>query len=180
MQITYTGKLEPLNRDQKKKLDERYARLGKLLANDSKKAHVILNAQRHLQACEVTIHFMDKEMAGAAKANEQFSALTNALEKLETQVLKAKEKRRSVKRKPEPKAQVAVPNFDPTGEPTGRKVTRKIHVVAEDRDIKPMSAEEAALELTPGRPYLVFRNDRHELQVLIRRPDGHFDLVTCG
>ena len=52
-------------------------------------------------------------------------------------------------------------------------------VRSRDYAIKPMSVEDAVLELSAGgRPFLVFRQAASErIAVLFRRPDGHFGLI---
>jgi hypothetical protein len=46
-----------------------------------------------------------------------------------------------------------------------------------DEDRKPMTLDEALLEID-GTDYVVFRNsDRNCLSVLIKRPDGNFDRI---
>jgi hypothetical protein len=47
-------------------------------------------------------------------------------------------------------------------------------------ETKPMSAEEAVMEIDGEEPYMVFLSsstNRHA--VLVRRDDGNFDLVEC-
>ncbi len=43
---------------------------------------------------------------------------------------------------------------------------------------KPMTLEEAMLEMEASQDYLVYRDAQTDrLTVLMRRPDGHFDLI---
>ncbi len=43
-----------------------------------------------------------------------------------------------------------------------------------------MTLEEALLELDTGREYVVYRDaETDRVAVLLRRPDGHFDLVEA-
>jgi hypothetical protein len=47
-------------------------------------------------------------------------------------------------------------------------------------ETKPMSAEEAIMEIDAEDPYIVFMSsDTNRHAVLLRRPDGNFDLVEC-
>jgi len=47
-------------------------------------------------------------------------------------------------------------------------------------DQKPMTIEEALLAIEDGRDYLVYRDSETDrLSVLLRRRDGHFDLVEA-
>ncbi|MSV34447.1 MAG: hypothetical protein EXQ47_02450 [Bryobacterales bacterium] len=43
---------------------------------------------------------------------------------------------------------------------------------------KPITLEEAVLQMEDGRDYLVYRDtDKESVHVLVRRRDGHFDLI---
>ena len=54
----------------------------------------------------------------------------------------------------------------------------KIFRVNYDEGSKPMTLEEALLEMEAGTNYVVYRDsDRDCLSVLLRRPDGHYDLI---
>jgi putative sigma-54 modulation protein len=49
-----------------------------------------------------------------------------------------------------------------------------------DQGHKPMTLDEALLEMEKDRDYLVYRNANNDrLAILLRRRDGHFDLVEC-
>ncbi|MBM3775888.1 MAG: hypothetical protein FJW37_12110, partial [Acidobacteria bacterium] len=55
---------------------------------------------------------------------------------------------------------------------------KRVFRVNSHPDRKPMTLDEALLEMESGRHYLVFQDAGTErLNVLLRRPDGHFDLV---
>ena len=64
----------------------------------------------------------------------------------------------------------------PTMNGQGKKP--KIFRVNYGEDSKPMTIEEAILEMEDGTNYMVYRDsDRDCLSVLLRRPDGNFDLI---
>ena len=45
---------------------------------------------------------------------------------------------------------------------------------------KPLTVDEALMQMEDGRSYLVYRDaDRDAVSVLLRRKDGHFDLVEA-
>ena len=47
-----------------------------------------------------------------------------------------------------------------------------------DADRKPMTLEEALLEMDDATDYVDYRNSqRNCLSVLVKRPDGNFDLI---
>ncbi|MBM3736345.1 MAG: HPF/RaiA family ribosome-associated protein [Acidobacteria bacterium] len=177
MRVHYTGKLEPLAPADQKKLDARFTKLSKLLDRKSEKeAHVILVSERHSRRAEITVNYYDHPLCGAHDANESLAALTGALDKLEKQILKLQAKRREPRR--QAKKGTAVPvalELPPAEEPPATRIFRGR--VAR----KPMTVDEAAVELDGNRPYLAFRDaESNRFSVLVRRPDGHLDLIEAS
>jgi putative sigma-54 modulation protein len=182
MKITYTGRQVELKPAQFKKLEAQFAKIGKLL--DGKRegdAHVILSLERHLHHAEVTVNYYNHALVGIGSDVDLFTAIHSAAEKLEKQLLKTQSKWRDSKRaprkgppEPEPVA-VAEPESGSESE-SGRRVFRVNH----HQRRKPMTLEEAMLEMDKDRSYLVYRDAETErVSVLLRRVDGHFDLVEA-
>lgn len=182
MKITYTGRQVELAPAQLKKLEARFAKIGKLL--DGKReceAHVILSLERHLHHAEATVNYYGHQLAGLGSSADLFTAIAGAAEKLEKQAVKARTKWRDTKRQPrketsEAESEPAAPGIRvEEAEPeNGKRVYRVNH----HQRRKPMTLDEAMLEMDPGRNYLVYRDaDTDRVSVLLRRRDGNFDLV---
>ena len=181
MKLTYTGRQEEFTPVQKKKLDAKFSKLAKLmdLKGGEREAHVILTAERHLRHAEITVNVFDHPMVGVASESDQFTALFQAAERLEKQVLKLRTKKRDTKREAKPgwKEQEAPADASPVVE---EAVGKQIFRVNDHASRKPMTLEEALLELDQSRDYFVFRDAETErLSVLLKRRDGHFDLVEA-
>ncbi len=181
MRIHYTGKPEKLDEASQKKLEARFARLGKLLDGKSEKeAHVILTNQRHLIKAEITVNFYDHPLAVSHAAGDNLSALMGACDHLEKQLHRLREKRIDKKRRAGKTTGASTPDKSvvvdgPAAEPQG-----KVYRISSKPMRKPMTVEEALMEVTAKRPYVVYRDAESALlSVLIRRPDGHFDLVVA-
>jgi putative sigma-54 modulation protein len=181
MNITYKGKQEVFYPAQTEKLEAKFAKLAKMLdGKGEKQAHVILNQQRSIHNAEITVNYLDHALCGASSDPDQFLAINAALEKLEKQVLKVREKRRDNKGWDKETsltnaATAANGNEPPPQEPAGRpRVFRvKPHTVQ-----KPMTLEEAVIEMESDGDYFVYEDsDRNRISVLIRRTDGNFDLI---
>jgi putative sigma-54 modulation protein len=181
MRVTYTGVKQELPNNLQQKLDARFAKLSKLLEKrGEKEAHVILTSERHLQHAEITVQFFDHQLVGVGSDTDVFTALSVALDKLETQAHKQSEKWREKTRRAlngaktggtTPGGETETPGPEAAG---GYRVFRVNH--HENR--KPMTLEEALLEMEQDRDYLVYRDaDKHCLSVLVRRRDGHFVLI---
>jgi len=182
MKITYTGRQVELAPAQLKKLEARFAKIGKLLRGKQEcEAHVILSLERHLHHAEATIHYFNNQLVGLGSSGDLFEAIRDAADKLEKQAVKVRTKWRDNKRSPRPAAAeepVPPPGAKKKGEPEP-DTDRLIYHVDNHKKRKPMTLEEAMLEMD-GRDYLVYRDAKTERMVmLVRRRDGHFDLVEA-
>lgn len=178
MKITYTGRQVELAPAQLKKLEARFAKVGKLLdGRRESEAHVILSLERHLHQVEVTVNYFHHQFVGIASSADLFQAIHTAIEKLEKQAIKQRTKWRDTKRTPNKSAlserEPAAPIKAPEPEPE-----RRVHRVNHHQKRKPMTLDEAVLEMDNTRDYLVYRDaETDRVSVLVRRRDGHFDLV---
>ena len=193
MKITYTGKPEALTPAENRKIEAKFAKLAKLLdlPSGEREAHVILAEQRHLKRAEITIQYHDHRLFGEESAADAFSAISTAIEKMEKQILKLREKWRDTKRGPkeELRAEAAPPEKgrakskpNPAPEPEAESDSEsgpQVFRADQHQRRKPMTIEEAMLEID-GRDYVVYRDaESDRLSVLIRRRDGNFDLIEA-
>ena len=178
MKITYTGRQVGLAPAQLKKLEARFAKVGKLLDGRREcEAHVILSLERHLHHAEVTINYYHHQLVGLASSNDLFTAIHSAVEKLEKQAVKTRTKWRDTKRTPRQTIAEAVSAGNPGPEPEAEP-ERRVYRVNHHQKRKPMTLDEALLEMDKDRDYLVYRDAASDrTAVLVRRRDGHFDLV---
>lgn len=184
MKITYTGRQVELAPAQLRKLEARFGKIGKLLSGKREcEAHVVLSLERHLHHAEATIHYFNHQLVGLGSSSDLFTAIHGAAEKLEKQAVKARTKWRDNKRSPRQSApeesappRAAGKKGAPPPEP---ETDRLIYHVENHKKRKPMTLEEAMLEMD-GRDYLVYRDAKTERMVmLVRRRDGHFDMVEA-
>jgi putative sigma-54 modulation protein len=184
MKITYTGRQVELAPAQFKKLEAQFAKLGKLLdGKQQSDAHVVLSLERHLHHAEVTVNYYNHALVGIGSNADLFTAIHSASEKLEKQLLKARTKWRDSKRAPRKgtaaTAEPASPEPEAESE-TESEPARRIFKVNHHEKRKPMTLEEALLEMEKDRSSLVYRDAATDrVSVLLRRQDGHFDLVEA-
>ena len=184
MKVTYTGRQDALTQAQRNRLDAKFAKLARILdmKQGEREAHVILTQERHIQRAEITVRFHDRNLVSFGMGPEVFPAILEAAEKLEKQLLKQRGKMRDTKRVPkpekaEPEITEALPaqEVEPEAAP-GRQVFRTDH--HERR--KPMTLEEALLEMEADRDYVVYRDaETNRVSVLVRRRDGNFELIEA-
>jgi putative sigma-54 modulation protein len=187
MKITYTGRQIELAPAQLKKLEARFAKIGKLL--DGKReteGHVILSLERHLHCAEATVNYFNHQLVGIGESTDLFTAIHSAAEKLEKQAVKARTKWRDTKRTPR-KATAETEAGPEAGESGSEAETeaesgteRRIYHINHHQKRKPMTLDEALLEMGKNRDYLVYRDaETDRVSVLVRRRDGDFDLVEA-
>jgi len=177
MKITYTGRQVELSPAQLNKLEAQFAKIGKLLDGRREcEAHVILSLERHLHRAEATINYYGNQLVGVGGSSDLFNAIHSAAEKLQKQAVKTRTKWRDTKRAPR---RAAEPAPEPEAE-SESEAERLVYRVNHHHARKPMTLEEALLEIGPSRDYLVYRDaETDRVAVLVRRRDGHFDLIEA-
>ena len=197
MKISYTGRHEGFPSKARAKFENKLQKLSKMIdRRGEKEAHVILTQERFLHKVEITLNAWDHAMVGVGADTDLVIAANDALEKLEKQVIKLRNKWRDTKRHKDKEAvagpvaveapssaaglkkskQMAAPARGKAArQSSGRK---KIFRVNHNDGSKPMTLEEAMLEMEESQDYMVYRDAQTErVTVLMRRPDGHFDLI---
>ena len=185
MNVSYRGVQRELPPKLQEKLDAKFSKIAKLLEKrGEKEAHVVVTTERHLHHAEITMQFYDHQLIGLGSDADLFAALHSALEKLEKQAVKAstkwREKNRRSEKSPagseeEQQSAPAAPESRSFGR--GNKEVR-VFPVNHHEQRKPMTLEEAVLEMETDRDYMVYRDaDKDCVSVLVRRRDGHFDLI---
>jgi putative sigma-54 modulation protein len=181
MKITYTGRQVELKPAQLKKLEARFAKIGRLLDAGKRECevHVVLSLERHLHKAEATINYYNHQLVGLASSGDLFEAIDGASDKLEKQCVKARTKFRDSKRTPHKAAPEVETEKPAPAEPEPGPDSR-VHRVKPHQKRKPMTLEEALMEMDGRRDYLVYRDtETDRVNVLVRRRDGQFDLVEA-
>jgi putative sigma-54 modulation protein len=178
MKITYTGRQVELKPAQLKKLEAQFSKIGKLLDGRREcEAHVILSLERGRTQAEATINYYGHQLVGVGSNADLFTAIHAAAEKLEKQAVKARTKWRDTKRT---SRKTEAPEPEPVVEAAPEEAesdTLVYHVNHHDKR-KPMTLDEAILAMDKSRDYMVYRDAKTDrVSVLMRRRDGHFDLV---
>ena len=171
MQVSYTGIHQELPPKIQAKLDAKFAKLAKLLDGKGEhKAHVVVSTQKRSVRAEVTVQFYDHQFVGIGTHTDMFTALSTALEKLDSQAVRQRDKWRENHRRN------GVAPTTPAAEPATSDRKRVFRITAGRR--KPMTLEEALIEMENNQNYVLYRDATSErVHVLIRRNDGHFDLI---
>jgi putative sigma-54 modulation protein len=193
MKVSYKGMSQELSPKIRKKLEAKFAKLSKLLDKRGEhQAHVVVTSERHLHNVEITIQFYDHQLIGEGAGADLSTALTAAFEKVESQAVKNRGKWREKQRRTDAPAERKATAAERKATPDVKK-PKLVGVVASSNDNgdaqrifrvnhkgtrKPMTLDEAVLEMENNQDYLVYRDaDKDRLSLLVRRRDGHFDLI---
>jgi putative sigma-54 modulation protein len=195
MKITYTGRHDAFPPKQRAKLEAKLQKIAKLVERKGEReAHVILTQERFLHNIEITFNAWEHSFIGVGSDRDVEVAANTALDKLEKQIMKLRTKWRDTSRRHKDKAATVSQAISEapvaklrakTGKTSAAAVAhakgdrKKVFRVNHgDGSSKPMTLEEAMLEMEASQDYLVYRDARTDrVTVLMRRPDGHFDLI---
>jgi putative sigma-54 modulation protein len=174
MNVSYRGLERQLPAKIQEKLDAKFAKLSKMLEKrGEKEAHVVITNTRHLHKAEITVQFYDHQLVGIGSDGDLFAAMSAAIEKLEKQAVKTRAKWLEKKYRANDSESPEEP-ATPADNPRQPRIHRVNH---HDRR-KPITLDEALLEMEDGREYMVYRDaDKACVSVLVRRRDGNFDLI---
>jgi putative sigma-54 modulation protein len=179
MKITYTGRQVELAPAQLKKIDAQFAKVGKLLdGREESEAHVVLSLERHLHQAEITVNYHNHELVSIGSNVDLITAIHSAIGKLEKQSIKVRAKWRDTQRTPRKEAAAAP--AEPAAQPGEAENERRVFRINHHERRKPMTLEEALLQMEKGADYLVYRDaETSRVAVLVRRRDGNFDLIEA-
>lgn len=174
MRVDITGRNVDVTVPLRQLIDKRLAKLGRVLNDSVLSAQVILTKEKYRHRAEIVVHARgDNMMRGLGEGNAWPISLRQASEKLEQQAQKLKSKW-DRRRRGGPSARAAETEAPPREPATNRRVIR-----ATRYPVKPMSVEDAALQVESGtETFIVFRNaDTEAVSILYRRKDGNLGLI---
>ena len=189
MKLIYSGKTKEFTPEMERKVEAKLAKLGKMIEQrGEREAHVTHRVERHLHKVEIVTNVYDHSLIGEAADADLAAAFNQALENLEKQIVKLRNRWRDTHRDPKSvratkegwENQAPAEGQSPADSPHAVSSTRvKPKIFRVDYDgRKPMTVEEALLEMETQADYVVYRDsDRDCLSVLVRRRDGNFDLI---
>ena len=174
MNIDFTGRQMEIGDDLRQYTQGRLRKFTRLLG-DTYEMHVILTAEKHRRLAEITLKFRDHTLVGIEESGDPRTSLNGALNKLERQAVRLRERKRTRKRRPKPATTVVL---NVLGTSLIEQEERRT-IEAERIPIKPMSVEEAISALDQSRAgAVVFRNPATErVNVIYHRPDGNLGLI---
>ena len=191
MRLELTGRHITITPVIRRLTDQCLAPMLRLLNDSAVSAQVVLTKVKTRVHAEVTLHARGEHfLHGEATDRDVETALSAAADKVDRQVRSLKSRWSKGKRQRQAVSVAKVATAVPPSERDRRASAAAARAVAADRRtlrivrarryaVKPMSVDEAALEVVDGADtFLVFRNAATDtINVLFRRSDGNLGLI---
>jgi len=175
MTFEYTGRHVEVTAAIRRHVEEQFKKLEHLFDGSGPHAHVILAVEKNRHTGEVIVHWRDHTLTAKDTNGDMYMALSRAISKIEKQATKLKKK--IIDRK-HSSLKTSIAASSPDGQLKAAPLPVRI-INARRYNVKPMTAEEAALELSDRTDnFVVFRDaDTSRVGVLYKRQDGNFGLI---
>ena len=175
MQVSVTFKNLESSDHLKSYVGDKLNRLDKYLYNPAE-ANVVLSVEKFRHIAEISITGDRLNIIGKEEKNDMYSAIDMALDKIEKQIKKSKQKirnRRSVGAKAMARARIPQEGVVAEAEPDSAQV-KVINI-----EYKPMHVEEAVMQMDLVQDnFMVFTNARTDrVNVIYRRKNGDYGLI---
>ena len=189
MRLELTGRHVTITPALRKLVEQRLAHIARMLNDSVVSVQAVLTREKTRHHAEVTLHARgERFMHGEATGRDAQASFGTAFDKLDRQAQKLKSKWSERKRQgiSVAKASSAAPRPERAGRLFGEgrmpsdDGDRPVRIVRARRyEVKPMSVDEAALEVGADQDaFIVFRNASTDtINVLFRRPDGNLGLI---
>jgi putative sigma-54 modulation protein len=196
MRLELTGRHITITPTIRRLVEQQLAPMLRMLNDSAVSTQVVVTKEKTRVHAEITLHARGEHfLHGEATGRDVQTALAAAADKVDRQVQRLKSRWSKGKRQgisagkaasaaPRPerggkgfssaRGPAAAPARTPAAEPRTLRIVR-----ARRYEVKPMSVDEAALEIVDGEEsFLVFRNAATDtINVLFRRPDGNLGLI---
>lgn len=185
MKITFTGRHLLLTPTIKNHVKDHFGKIEHLFTDDAAHAHIVIEVERGRHIGEAIVSWRDHTLMARVTHRDMYNALTQAIAKIETQAVKLKKK--IIERKQHAKSLSAITAASEsrtalnnrnkllaeTATPTPRIISQRRYL------IKPMTADEAALNLVDLHDqFVVYRDaETNQISVLYKRKDGNYGLI---
>lgn len=174
--LTISGKNIQIPEPLKRHAEERLTHLLRFLRRVHS-VQVVHSQERSWQLAEVTVHADGVVVRAEERAHDMRSAVDAAIDKIARQLRRYKDK---VSNRPRHASSPASAEQGLAGPLEGLEPASEPRIVRTKRfTVKPMSADEAALQMEMlGHDFFVFLNaETDEVNVVYRRNDGNYGLI---
>lgn len=172
MSINFTSRHTNITPDLKEYCTKRVKILEKYLGRPIE-ADLIVSVEKYRKKVEINLKSKRMTLNAAEETHDMLNSLGLAFDQIEKRIKKERDKLRERKRR---KTRERAPFISVEAEPESRKKV----IRSEDYSAKPMTIEEAIMQLNLNRKdVFVFRSlGSQQWTVLFRRKDGHYGLIV--
>ncbi len=176
MKYVYVGKSYVVSDAIKEYAEKKYDKLEGIISSDST-IKVTFSVTKLEQKVEVTVNLNKRTLRCEVKDSDMYAAIDKSVDVLEAQILKYKSRIKTKSKKEARFEEEYATIFNDTGFDADEAMPQIIK--SKKFAIKPMDAEEAAMELELlGHGFYVFKNaNTDEVNVIYKRVDGDFGLI---
>jgi putative sigma-54 modulation protein len=185
MEFEYTGRHTDVTPAIRAHVEEHFGKISDMFPNSTTaRAHVVIDVIKNRHIAEILLHWREHTLTAKDTNADMYQALTRCIDKIEKQAVKLKKKMIERKQSATPLSALAP---EPAGDAAeaaaaaeAEAAPRQPRIISARRyQVKPMTAEEAALALAEDSDqFVVFRDaDTARLSVLYKRKDGNFGLI---
>lgn len=137
--------------------------------------HVVLDVQKNVHIAEILVNAKGVFLKGIEKSEDLYASIDLAMDKIERQLVKYKEKLKSKKlleKKFEEPLKLDVYEIESFND-------KPVSIITKEIPVKPMDIEEAVMQMDLlNKNFFVFRNAKNsEVNVVYRRDDGNIGLI---
>lgn len=178
MKIEYTGRNYPIDDRLRAYTEQKLGKLDKFL-QEPVEVRVILETEKRRQIAEVHVHHRLGVLQATEETEDMYDAVNLAIDKVEKQARRSTRKMIDKRRRADRNGQdwpLAVVERASVGGGRQPRIIENTRL-----QIKPMSIEEAALQLDDGAEgdFIVFRDSTSErVSVLYKRKDDNYGLIS--
>jgi putative sigma-54 modulation protein len=183
MNITFRH-LDPID-SLKNYAQEKVERVNKYL-DRATEAHVVLSLERHLHHADITIHSGSYVLRGREKSEDMYASIDLAMDKIERQLKRYKEKLKSHhgKERVHHRADLVSKARHTVYESVDAEASDPLSKVVKTNEIlaRPMAVEQAIMQMDLlNNDFYVFTNSTTmEMNVVYKRKDGAIGLIEAS
>lgn len=181
MQISVVGRHFDVTEPIKNYVDSKLLKLERY-ADKIKEAHVILEVQKFRHIAEITLYLKYFKLMATEESRDMYASIDKALGSLHKQVLRLRDRIKEHKARRVSRKSLLFGGIFPEQELESRvsQKPRRPKVIKKDFEPKPMSIDEACMELDLFKEnFLVFRNSETEdINVVYKREDGNYGVIV--
>lgn len=158
-------------------IETKLAKLDKYFKADDVNATVLIRVKGKNQSIEVTIPYDKYTLRGEETKEDLYAAIDLVIDKLEGQIRKTKAKlKKNVKKND------TILNFDYELSKEEEQIGKEKIVKKKNLELKPMSEEEAILQLELlGHDFFIYKDVRtNEVNILYKRKDGNYGVIETN